>query len=116
MSNINSILTTIKTQLEIDADDSSFDQELILDINSELADVTHLGVGSRGFFITGDTETWDDFESRDTILPFLKQYIYFQVKKSFDGESLSSNTVEHINKKIERLEIKMRDEANGDFE
>lgn len=113
---MNSILNTIKNRLEIELDDNSFDDELILDINSELADVTHLGVGCRGFFITGPDETWDMFEPRVNILSFLQQYIYFQVKKSFDGDSLSGTTVEHINKKVERLEIKMRDEANGDFD
>jgi len=44
---IDSILLSIKKMLGIDANDTSFDQELIMHINGALMVMTQLGVGHR---------------------------------------------------------------------
>lgn len=57
-----SILESIRIACSIGPDNHDFDQELIPIVNSVLAILTQLGVGSaEGFRITGDDETWDEF-------------------------------------------------------
>ena len=53
-----SILTSIKKLLGINADYNHFDPDLIMHINSVFSILTQMGVGpANGFSITGDSET-----------------------------------------------------------
>lgn len=82
---INSILVSIKTLLNIRDDDTAFDNELILYINSALSILTTLGVGpTDGFFITGSSETWDMFLASEHALDLVKSYVHLKVRIMFD--------------------------------
>jgi hypothetical protein len=82
-----SILDTIKAELGLEADYEAFDKELVTHINSSLAQLTQLGVGSSsGFVITDKTATWAQFfgEADDPVLAHVKSYIFLNVKLLFD--------------------------------
>lgn len=87
-----SILLTVK-QLMGGLDptyDAAFDTELIILINSAIAKLTQLGVGpSDGFEITSDEQTWTDFLGTSKRLNMAKEYIYLDVKCTFDSPRLS---------------------------
>ena len=88
----NSILSSIKSSLGIDKDDTSFDTDIIMHINSVFSILTQLGVGpSEGFAIVDKDDSWDDFVDEDnTTLISMKSYMYMKVKLLFDPPSQSA--------------------------
>ena len=57
-----SILTSIKKLLGIDASYTHFDPDLVMHINSVFAVLTQMGVGpASGFAITDEDQEWKDF-------------------------------------------------------
>lgn len=85
---VESILTSIKAMLGINADDTAFDNELVIFINGTLSKLSQLGVGpAEGFSITGPTETWEELFEGFTNLNLVKHYIYIDVRLLFDSPS-----------------------------
>ncbi len=100
----DSILTTIKTLLNIDEDDDSFDIDVITHINTALADLTQLGVGPEdGFEIQDDTPVWRDLTNSMKLFNMVKTYIHLSVKLVFDPPQQSS-VIASMEKRIEKLE------------
>ena len=63
---MDSILTSIKKLLGMDADYTAFDTDVIIHINTALAILCQLGVGpDKGFRIRDDSATWQDFVGDD---------------------------------------------------
>jgi hypothetical protein len=89
---MSSILGTIKQMLGVDSADTAFDTEIIVHINSSLMTLTQIGVGpSDGFFITGETETWEQFLSGIFVkMEAVKTYIYIKVRLIFDPPSTAA--------------------------
>lgn len=89
---MDSILSTIKCQFPIEVSDTSFDQTLIITINSVFSILQELGVGPKnGFAITGYDEKWTDFISGDPYtLRDVKTYMYMKVRLIFDPPSNSA--------------------------
>ena len=71
-----SILNTIKKMLGITTSDTAFDQDLIININTVFSILYQIGVGSYGFTINDDSETWGDLLG--------KTYVFMKVKMMFD--------------------------------
>ena len=86
----DSILTYTKKLLGIDAEETDFDPDIILFINSAIAAYYQIGVGERDFIITGTNETWDDYEPDPHIASLLKTGIFYRVKLAFDPPASSS--------------------------
>ena len=79
-----SILEDVKHTLGLLPSETAFDQDIIIFINGTLGTLTQLGVGPpEGYFITGDSETWEDFIT-DPRLNSAKSYVYLSVKMLFD--------------------------------
>lgn len=92
-SQIDSILDSIKILLGIEQTETSFDQSLIIFINSALANLIQIGVGLdlvNGFSITGSSETWKDFIGEDKRLNMVKSYVFIKVKLDFDPPTNTS--------------------------
>lgn len=89
----DSILTSIKKQLNIGEEYTAFDSDIILLINSALSVLNQLGVGpAGGFSIADSSETWDMFID-DSRLNMVFQEVYLRVRMAFDppnGSVLSS--------------------------
>ena len=86
----DSILTSIKKLLGIDADYTPFDQDILMLINAAIATYYQIGVGDRDFIVTGANETWDDYESDPHIASLLKIAIFYKVKLAFDPPASGS--------------------------
>ena len=81
---MESILTSIKKLLGIAEEYTHFDQDIIMQINSALFDLTQLGVGpSAGFSIDDAKDVWNDFIDVSRI-EAVKTYVYLSVKLIFD--------------------------------
>ena len=82
---MDSILTSIKKLLGITEEDTSFDTDVIIQINSAFMILNQLGVGpEEGFIISDDMATWDEFLPEGKQLEGVKTYIYLKVKLVFD--------------------------------
>lgn len=84
---IDSILTSIKKMLGLDAVYTVFDLDITLHINSAFAYLTQLGVGPlSGYKITDANNVWAEFTASDNSLSLesVKTYVYLSVKLVFD--------------------------------
>ena len=100
----SSILTSIKKLLGIAEEDTSFDQDIIMHINTVFAILAQLGVGpANGFSIEDDGAIWSDYLGNVTNLELVKSYIYMKVRSMFDPPT-SSILVDAMNKNISELE------------
>ena len=103
---MESILTSIKKLLGPSAEDTHFDPDIIMHINTVLMDLNQIGVGpEEGFAITDKSETWDDFVPEASLakLEGIKSYIYLRVRLLFDPPT-NSAVIESMNKQIDKLE------------
>lgn len=104
---MESILTSIKKLLGISEDQTSFDQDIIIHINSVFMILTQLGVGpSEGFYIEDDGPIWDDFIPQAQNLNTVKSYMYLKVRQMFDPPT-SSAAMESMNSVIKEFEWRL---------
>lgn len=103
--NEDSILTSIKKLLGLNADDKSFDTDIIIHINTALATLNQLGVGKKaGFAISDESATWKSlFGDNLTLIGFIKNYVYLKVRLVFDPPT-NSFAVESIKQSISEYE------------
>lgn len=82
---MDSILTSVKKMLGIEAEYKHFDNDLIMHINSVLLILNQIGVGPKTpFVITGEDETWVDFFADNTPIELVKSYVYLKTRLLFD--------------------------------
>lgn len=87
---MDSILTSIKKLLGIDAEYKQFDVDIIIHINSAFMTLNQLGVGPDDpVFISSELDTWDKLLGDTKRLEAVKQYVYLKVKIAFDPPSSS---------------------------
>ncbi len=81
---MTSILDDVKHMLGIVPEETAFDQDVIIFINSTFSTLTQLGVGPEiGFQITDNTLGWESFVT-DPRLNSVKSYVFLCVKMLFD--------------------------------
>lgn len=101
---MDSILTSIKKMLGIDADYSPFDMDIIMHINAVFVILRQLGAGPEGgFSITGATETWSNYSSDSNLVNLVRPYMYLKVRLAFDPPQASA-AVESTKEMIAELE------------
>ncbi len=100
----DSILRSIKKLLGIAGEDDSFDEDIIIHINSAGSYLSQLGVTSfDNFLITDDTAVWSDYILDPSRLADIKQYVYFRVRLAFDPPT-NSFLVENIKEQMRECE------------
>jgi hypothetical protein len=108
---MDSIFTSIKKLLGGSEEDTNFDTDIIMDINSALMSVNQLGIGpDTGFVITGKNEIWSQLLGDRKDLEGVKTYIFLKVKLMFDPPS-SSFVLESINNQITEFEWRLNSQA-----
>lgn len=101
---MDSILTSIKKLLGIEEEYTHFDTDIIIYINSALMYLNQLGVGPEtGFYITSDSETWDNYLSGETTIESVKSFVYLRTRLIFDPPS-SSSVIDAIERQIKEAE------------
>lgn len=106
----NSILDSIKIMLGIDKEDTTFDVDITIHINSVFMALTQLGVGPpEGFAITDKDDAWTDFIEEGELIKFnsLKSYMFMKVKLVFDPTTLSSAVIASYEKLINEFEWRL---------
>lgn len=108
------ILESIKAPLGLAPDYGPFDVELLIHINSAVANLRQLNVGpDAGLFVTKDT-TWSALLVNDTTrnLENVKMYIYLTVKMVFDTQSLAAHHIAAYEKLINETVWRINHSAN----
>ena len=112
----NSILSTIKKILGLDASYTPFDTDIIVFINGAFLSLQQVGVGPEsGFSIHGYDETWASYLTNPQNLEAVKTYIYLHVKRLFDPPS-SSFVMDAYNKQMDELIWRLNVQAESGVE
>ena len=86
----DSILNSIKKVLNLSEDDTTFDADVLMHINSTFSTLKQLGVGpEEGFAIEDAVPTWDAFFGDNLSFNFIKSYVYLRVRFLFDPPQTS---------------------------
>lgn len=102
-----SILNSIRPNVDVYEDDEGFDALLIPEINAAFGVLYQLGIGPEaGFAITGADETWGDFTTNEVRLEMVKDYVAKKVKMAFDPPQ-SSVLKEAIESRIAEYEWRL---------
>lgn len=110
-----SILTSIKAQLGVTEADKTFDQQIIMHINSVFTTLMQLGVGpSKGFYIEDDVAEWADFITDMSQLQAVKTYIFLKVKILFDPGSIGASTLAAYERQISEYEWRLNTIAESE--
>ncbi len=110
---MESILTSIKKLLGISEEDSSFDIDIIIHINTVLFRLRQMGVGSTTpFSITSDEQTWVDFLGESGEFDAVKTYVYCKVRLVFDPPQ-SSSAIKALEETAKECEFCLNVEAEG---
>lgn len=108
----DSILNSIKKVLGIYEEDTSFDIDIIMHINTVFMILTQMGVGpSEGFSVYDARDTWDDYLSDISLIEAVKTYIALKVRLIFDPPA-SSAMIEAMNRTISELEWRLNVQAD----
>lgn len=104
----DSILNSVKKVIGILPDQTEFNVDILIFINSAISILTQLGVGpEEGFTVTDDTTTYEDFlgpNSKETNM--VKAYLAHHVRMNFDPPQ-SSIVSQAILASIKELECRL---------
>lgn len=109
---MESILNSIKKNLGLHEEDTNFDADLIMHINSVFGILHQMGVGpDEPFSIKGTSESWDEFLDDNIKINYVKSYVEKKVKLLFDPP-LTGAVMESLNNMIKELEWRLYSEEN----
>lgn len=104
----DSILTTIKSSLDVPEDVAAYDTELIMFINTAFLTLYQLGVGpSTCYHIQDSSNVWSEFVGDSEKMEAVKTYISLSTKLLFDSKNLSSAVIQIIKEKLTELEVRL---------
>ena len=100
----DSVLLSIKQMLGISPEDTSFDVNVIMSINTALTILMDLGLTEvEDQIVTSDDVTWDELLGERTDIEYVKTYIYQKVKMIFDPPT-STAAIDAMQRSISELE------------
>lgn len=113
----NYILESVKNYLGIDKSCSSFDEVIVMNINGVISKLYQIGVDPVYRSIQANVdEKWDDIFANDLdLVDMIKNYVFLNVKVSFDPPS-NSFVLDAMNKQIQEFEWRINIEAEGGFD
>jgi len=113
-----SILKSVKKVLHIGDDDPSFDEDILLHINSAFSTLNDLGIGpAGGYFIEDDTAEWGDYlDLEDDLIHVhrVKTVIYLSVRLVFDPPATTfalNAAQENLREQMWRLNVRREETA-----
>lgn len=100
----DSVLLSTKQMLGISPEDTSFDVNVIMAINTALTILFDLGLTEvEDQIIIDDDMTWDELLGGRTDIEYVKTYIYQKVKMIFDPPT-STAAIDAMQRSISELE------------
>ena len=100
----DSVLSSTKQMLGIRPEDTSFDVNVIMSINTALTILMDLGLTEvEDQIVTSDKMTWDELLGGRTDIEYVKTYVYQKVKLIFDPPT-STAAIDAMQRSISELE------------
>lgn len=100
----DSVLSSTKQMLGISPEDTSFDVNVIMSINTALIILMDLGLTEvEDQIVTSDKMTWDELLGGRTDIEYVKTYVYQKVKLIFDPPT-STAAIDAMQRSISELE------------
>ena len=100
----DSVLLSIKQMLGISPEDTSFDVNVIMSINTALTTLMDLGLTEvEDEIVIDDDMTWDELLGGRTDIEYVKTYVYQKVKMIFDPPT-STAAIDAMQRSISELE------------
>lgn len=100
----DSVLSSTKQMLGISPEDTSFDVNVIMSINTALTILMDLGLTEvEDQLVTSDKMTWDELLGGRTDIEYVKTYVYQKVKMIFDPPT-STAAIDAMQRSISELE------------
>lgn len=105
-----SILTSIKKLLGIEAEYNQFDTDIVMHLNSGFSQLYQIGINPTGdvFEINDDSETWDNYVSGYKQINMVKSYLYQFVRLQFDPPATSFG-ITAMQERIQQYEWRLRE-------
>ena len=114
--NMDNILSSTKKLLGIPTEETAFDSDIIMHINSVFMILNQLGIGpTNGFTISDAYALWSDFIPDGQNLELVKSYMYMKVRLMFDPPS-SSAVLSAMEKSISEFEWRLNVQAETKME
>jgi len=109
---MESILTAIKCDLQIDESNEEFDVTILGHINTAISYLHQMGVGPPGgFLVTGKDNTWKELlGSEMSLLTSARTYIYISTKLVFDPPA-SAAIIDSMNRQKNEAEWRLTEAA-----
>lgn len=114
---MDKILDTIKKTIGVSVEDTSFDIDLMLFINSNLSVLSQIGITEADKTpIINDTTTWFDLIGDREDLEMVKTFLHFKTKLMFDPptNSAMATSIEKIITEIEWRLANLQVNKGGD--
>ena len=87
---VDSIFSSVKKVVGLLGDDGSFDEDILLHINSVVSTLRQLGLSiPADFYVEDDVQTWRDLLGEYRDLDLVKSYMTMKVRLMFDPPSSS---------------------------
>lgn len=108
------ILDTVKKSLGLTENYPIFDPDIIMHINTVLANLIQMGVGPESGFVVEDSSAlWSDFTNDDKLIQQVKTYVSLKVRLLFDPPA-SSVVMNSINETLKELEWRLYVKKDND--
>lgn len=106
-----SILADVRSACNLETEDTSFDKQLIPLINSHIMMAHQFGVGTSGFTIEGESETWVDWLGEaGADLASIKTWLGYNVLLMFDPPD-NSTVLKSYQDQIAKMEWMLREKT-----
>lgn len=109
-----SILETIKLSLGLQKDYTPFDGELLIHINSVVATLRQLGIGSELGVMVDASTTWESILEDDPTndLENVRLYMFIKIKMIFDSNSMAAHQISLYERMASEFEWRITMAAN----
>ena len=105
--NMESILNSTKSFIGISEEETHFDTDIIITINSMFARLRQMGLGpEEPFTIVDDKSVWNEFTEDDPDLSEVKTYVQIKTKLIFDPPA-NSNILTALKEETKEIEWRL---------
>lgn len=116
----DSILSSVKKLIGISEEDTSFDIDIMLNINAAISVLFQLGVIQKAYTVTSKDDTYEELipGGSEDVVNQIKMYFVYKTKLGFDSSTLSGTVIEVIKEIIRETEWRLMATFNpvGTFE
>lgn len=112
----DSILSSVKKLIGVNDEDTSFDLDIIFNINAAASTLYQLGVLKKPFTVSSKKDTYDDLLPgvSEDVINQVKMYFVYKTRLGFDSASLTGTMTQTIKEMISEAEWRLRASFNPD--